>query len=106
MLPLRLSAVQTSVNPTIIRASGLLSKPIIPLSVPLSVDVTTGDKITPREIEYTFKLLFDECTISIMAAVKKSKFLRVSHKSYTTKNYQDVLGFFPWCSRLGVLSSG
>lgn len=38
-----------------------------PLAVPLTVDVTTGDKITPREIEYTFKLLFDDKTISIMA---------------------------------------
>lgn len=38
-----------------------------PLAVPLSVDVTTGDKITPREIEYTFKLLFDDRTIKIMA---------------------------------------
>lgn len=31
-----------------------------PLSVPLTVDVTTGDKITPKEIEYSFKLIFDE----------------------------------------------
>lgn len=38
-----------------------------PLSVPLTVDVTTGDKITPREITYTFKLLFDERNISILA---------------------------------------
>ncbi|AFV01110.1 MULTISPECIES: nucleotidyl transferase AbiEii/AbiGii toxin family protein [unclassified Dehalobacter] len=38
-----------------------------PLAVPLSVDVTTGDKITPREIEYSFKLLFDDRTIIIMA---------------------------------------
>jgi predicted nucleotidyltransferase component of viral defense system len=38
-----------------------------PISVPLTVDVTTGDKITPREIEYTFSLMFDERTISIMA---------------------------------------
>lgn len=38
-----------------------------PLAVPLSVDVTTGDKITPREIEYSFKLLFDDRTIKIMA---------------------------------------
>ena len=27
-----------------------------PLSVPLTVDVTTGDRITPREVEYSFKL--------------------------------------------------
>ena len=29
-----------------------------PISVPLTVDVTTGDVITPKEIEYTFSLLF------------------------------------------------
>jgi predicted nucleotidyltransferase component of viral defense system len=38
-----------------------------PISVPLTVDVTAGDKITPREIEYTFSLMFDERSISIMA---------------------------------------
>ena len=38
-----------------------------PISVPLTVDVTTGDIITPKEIEYTFSLLFDERTISIFA---------------------------------------
>ena len=38
-----------------------------PISVPLTVDVTTGDVITPREIEYTFPLLFDERSISILA---------------------------------------
>lgn len=38
-----------------------------PISVPLTVDVTTGDKITPREIEYTFSLLFDDRTIQILA---------------------------------------
>lgn len=38
-----------------------------PLAVPLSVDVTTGDKITPGEIEYTFKLLFEDRMLKIMA---------------------------------------
>lgn len=38
-----------------------------PLKVPITVDVTTGDKITPHEIEYSFKLLFDDRSISIMA---------------------------------------
>ena len=38
-----------------------------PIRVPLSVDITTGDKITPREIEYSFSLLFDDRTISILA---------------------------------------
>lgn len=38
-----------------------------PISVPLTVDVTTGDIITPKEIEYTFKLLFDDRPLSILA---------------------------------------
>ena len=38
-----------------------------PISVPLTVDVTTGDMITPYEVEYTFSLLFDNRTISIFA---------------------------------------
>lgn len=38
-----------------------------PLKVPITVDVTTGDKITPREIEYSFRLLFDNRFITIMA---------------------------------------
>lgn len=38
-----------------------------PISVPLTVDVTTGDIITPKEIEYSLDLLFDERSISILA---------------------------------------
>jgi len=38
-----------------------------PLAVALKVDVTTGDIITPGEIEYSFKLLFDDRSISVMA---------------------------------------
>jgi predicted nucleotidyltransferase component of viral defense system len=37
-----------------------------PISVPLAVDVTAGDRITPCEIEYTFSLMFDEQKINIM----------------------------------------
>ena len=45
---------------------GLKAK-YLPLDVPLSVDVTTDDKITPREVEYTFRLMFDKRTINILA---------------------------------------
>lgn len=38
-----------------------------PISVPLVVDITTGDKITPNEIKYTFSLLFDDRTINVLA---------------------------------------
>lgn len=44
-----------------------LSADYPPLKVPLTVDVTTGDKITPREVEYSFRLMFDERSISVMA---------------------------------------
>lgn len=38
-----------------------------PISVPLTVDVTTGDMITPSEIKYAFPMLFDDRMISIFA---------------------------------------
>lgn len=38
-----------------------------PISVPLTVDVTTGDMITPREVEYRFSLLFDDRSVNIFA---------------------------------------
>lgn len=38
-----------------------------PMSVPLKLDITTGDKITPREIEYRFKLLLEDREISVLA---------------------------------------
>ena len=38
-----------------------------PMAVPLKLDITTGDKITPREIRYEFKLLLEDRTISILA---------------------------------------
>ena len=37
-----------------------------PISVPLTVDVTTGDMITPREVEHTFPMMFDDRTLSIL----------------------------------------
>ncbi len=33
----------------------------------LNIDITTGDYVTPKEIEYNFKLMFDDRIISIMA---------------------------------------
>jgi predicted nucleotidyltransferase component of viral defense system len=44
-----------------------LSAKYIPLNVPLTVDVTTGDIITPREIEYSYRLMFDDRSISVLA---------------------------------------
>lgn len=38
-----------------------------PMAVPLKLDITTGDKITPKEIEYRFKLLLEDRNISVLA---------------------------------------
>lgn len=35
------------------------------MRTPLKVDISTGDIITPREVSYTFKLMFEERTIRI-----------------------------------------
>lgn len=37
------------------------------LQVPLSIDITVGDPITPRELEFKYKCMFDDNYISIMA---------------------------------------
>lgn len=38
-----------------------------PMAVPLKIDITTGDKITPREIAYEFSLLFEPRKIKVLA---------------------------------------
>ena len=39
----------------------------LPLKVPISVDITTGDKITPKEISYKFSSLFEDKQIEVLA---------------------------------------
>ena len=39
----------------------------LPMAVPLKLDITTGDKITPREVKYSFKLLLEGRSISVLA---------------------------------------
>jgi hypothetical protein len=48
-----------------IRAS--LDTTLETMHTPLKIDFSTGDVITPREVAYTFKLLFEDRTISILA---------------------------------------
>ena len=38
-----------------------------PMAVSLKLDITTDDKITPKEIEYQFKLLLEDRNISVLA---------------------------------------
>lgn len=38
-----------------------------PMAIPLKIDITTGDNITPKEIIYEFKLIFEPRKINILA---------------------------------------
>ncbi|MGN0482055.1 MAG: nucleotidyl transferase AbiEii/AbiGii toxin family protein [Lachnospiraceae bacterium] len=38
-----------------------------PMAVPLKLDITTGDKITPREIEYQYRLMMEDRSICVLA---------------------------------------
>lgn len=38
-----------------------------PIAAPLKLDITTGDRITPKEIQYEYKTMFDEKSIYILA---------------------------------------
>lgn len=38
-----------------------------PMVVPLKIDITTGDKITPREMVYQFNLMFQKRSINVLA---------------------------------------
>jgi hypothetical protein len=59
----------------------------------LKIDITTGDYVTPREIEYSFKLMFEDRTISIMAynleTVLAEKFETVVTRSVTNTRMRD-----------------
>ena len=77
-----------------------------PISVPLTVDVTTGDMITPREVEYTFSLLFDDRTISILAynletvlAEKLETVLSRNIANTRPRDYYDVHSCTPCAAR-------
>jgi len=37
------------------------------MAVPLKLDITTGDKITPREMEYDYKPMLDDRSIRVLA---------------------------------------
>ena len=64
----------------------------------LKVDITTGDFVTPREIEYSFKLMFEDRTISIMAynleTVLAEKFEAVVTRSVTNTRMRDFYDIY------------
>lgn len=37
------------------------------MKIPMKIDITTGDEITPREIQFSYPFLFDDRCVSVMA---------------------------------------
>ena len=67
------------------------------MAVPLKVDITSGDKITPREIEYSYKLMWENRSISILAynlstilAEKLETILSRADQNTRPRDYYDV----------------
>lgn len=68
-----------------------------PMAVPLKLDITTGGKITPKEIEYSFKLLLEDRSISILAynletilAEKLETVISRSDQNTRPRDYYDI----------------
>jgi len=67
------------------------------LQVPLSIDITAGDPITPRELEFKYKCMFDDSYINIMAfsketiiAEKFETFITDNIMNTSTKDFYDL----------------
>ena len=67
------------------------------LQVPLSIDITAGDPITPRELEFKYKCMFDNSYINIMAfnketiiAEKFETFITDNIMNTRTKDFYDL----------------
>lgn len=68
-----------------------------PMVVPLKIDITTGDQITPREIVYEFRLLLEPRSIKILAysletvmAEKLETVISRGDQSTRSRDYYDI----------------
>jgi predicted nucleotidyltransferase component of viral defense system len=64
----------------------------------MHIDITTGDYVTPKEIEYSFKLMFEERSISILAynteTVLAEKFESVISRGLTNTRMRDFYDIY------------
>lgn len=69
-----------------------------PINVTLTVDVTTGDIVTPKEIEYTHPMLFDNKTISVLSynieTILSEKIETVLSRNTTNTRSRDFYDIF------------
>lgn len=75
----------------------MLTADYLPMSVPLKLDVTTGDRITPHEIRYEYKLMMENRSIQILAynlstilAEKLETVISRSDQNTRPRDYYDI----------------
>lgn len=65
---------------------------------PMKLDLTTGDAITPREIEYTYPFIFSKENIKIMAypleTILAEKFETIIRRNITTTRMRDFYDLY------------
>lgn len=73
--------------------------------VPLKVDITTDNEITPKEIMYTFDLLLEDRSIDILAynigTIIAEKFETVLTRSITNTRMRDFYDIYILCKLQG-----
>jgi predicted nucleotidyltransferase component of viral defense system len=74
-----------------------LSANFPPMAVPLKLDITSGDQITPREIGYEFKLMLEDRSIRVLAynletvlAEKLETIISRSDQNTRSRDFYDV----------------
>lgn len=80
-----------------VHLSGVIEK----MQVPIKLDITTGDAITPKEIEYDYRLMFENKHISILAynlatvlSEKLETILSRGDQNTRPRDYYDVFILF------------
>ena len=65
---------------------------------PIKLDLTTGDAITPREIEYTYPCIFNKEDIKIMAypleTILAEKYETIIRRNITTTRMRDLYDLY------------
>lgn len=68
------------------------------MKVPMKIDITTGDKITPRQIDYGYKFMFEEKTVMIKAypleTIVAEKFETVIRRNIGNTRARDFYDLF------------
>ena len=59
------------------------------LQVPLSIDITVGDPVTPRELEFKYRCMFEDSYINIMA-FNKETIIAEKFETFITDNIMNT----------------